>query len=184
MKPNVSVRSNVYIRADCDLRTDRQFIAQVRGRSALTRLIAVLEPGTEPRAAAQRHLSETQLSQVAWQARCAHCGALPEGPVAGPLGIEVVFRCPRAECSIPSRIARSVAVDVTLIRTAAERFAKPVSDIVEEALVDADATVDEPPAARDVVRVPITVRLTLSQHHFMSDASIERALRRYLSRRH
>jgi hypothetical protein len=181
MKSNVIVRSNVYIRSGADLERDSLFISQVRGRVALWQLLQRVAPGTEPTTAARRHLNETQLSQVAWQARCAHCGASPEGPVVTPHGIEVEFRCPRAVCHTSSLIARTIAVDVAVLRESLDRFRKPISDIVQDALRAWRQRDGEPSTAPPGIRVSTTIRLTLTQHHFLSDACIEHALRLYLS---
>lgn len=179
---NVTVRSNVFVRTDSELRRDRSFIMQVRGASALMHLLRVLEPSAEPISAARRHLSEDQLTQVAWQARCAHCGALPEGPVALPGGlVEVQFRCPRSVCHPPSHIARTIVIDVNIIRECTERFGTPLSEIVQDALDARRADISNVSAGPAIVRVPITIRLTLTQHYRFGDAHIEHALRLFLS---
>src|SRR5262249_38547986 len=134
IKSNVTVRSNVFIREDTEVERDRAFVAQVRGRTALERVLARVEPGMTTVDAARRHFSYGQLAQVAWQARCSGCGAFPEGPVRVNGQIEVRFRCPRQVCENPQYSARTILIDVELIRRSVEVLQRPFEVIVQDAL--------------------------------------------------
>jgi hypothetical protein len=177
---NVTVRSNVFIRRTPDVEKDPAFVSQVRGRKALMALLGRLEPGGDPVSSARKHFSQEQLAQVAWQARCGYCGAYPEGPVAVDGRLEVEFRCPLRICGSSDHVARTLVIDVVLIQQCVEKLKKPFELVVQDALKTSDpgsAPCALPPAAR----VPIPVRLTLTQNHFYSDGDIERAVRRLLS---
>jgi hypothetical protein len=176
---NVTVRSNVFIRKTEDVGHDREFIAQVRGRAALETLLERLHPGFDRVDAARKHFSHGQLAEVAWQARCGHCGAFPEGPVLVNGKVEVQFRCPRQACPVAAFSVRTVLIDVELIRRSVDTLKQPFEAIVQEALKQpitelATALVPE------VERVPITLRMSLTQKYVFTDAHIENAVRRHL----
>src|SRR3954447_20086042 len=157
-KSNVTVRSNVFVRRAVDVRQDSAFIAQVRGRSALESLLRLLEPDRDRVDAARKYFTREQLSQVAWQTRCAACGAFPEGPVVAKGELEVQFRCPRQICHIAPYSARTLSIDIDLIRRCDEILKQPFEVVVHEALRSpiADLAAARLPAAS---RVPITVRM-------------------------
>src|SRR5260370_28753118 len=100
-RSNVKLRSNVFSSAG---KFRAAFPQQINGAAALKKYLAVIAPHTEPSAAARHHLQPRQQAQLAYELPCSECGAIPEGPVRTPEGIELHFRCPRSEC----REARSV----------------------------------------------------------------------------
>jgi hypothetical protein len=177
--PNISVRSNVFVRRHQNIADDVEFLSQVRGRTALLLLLRRLAPTQQPKDAARTFLNRRQLGEVAWQARCALCGAFPEGSVTCRGSTEVQFRCPAATCTPLNRVARIVLINVGLLMQCAEKFRRPLPAIVQEALQHQNA-----PSARaepsEGNRRPVTVLLTLSQYHFLSDADIEAALKAYV----
>lgn len=183
-KSNVTIRSNVFVRRACSLEDDRAFVSQVRGHELLLHLLARLEPGADPVRAARRHFSLAQLAQVAWQARCGHCDALPEGPVLRADRIEVQFRCPRNVCPAANYTAKTVLIDVALVRLCDSVFKKSVAEVVQDALRNPPATSGlRTPVGDGVQRVPVTVRLTLTQRYFYTDHDIEQAVGRLLTTR-
>jgi hypothetical protein len=180
-KPNITIRSNVFIRNGAGLRSDRAFIAQVRGRSALLHLFRRIEPNGDLATIARKYLTRTQLAEVAWQSPCSICGAFPEGPVTRNGTLEVQFRCPRNTCGASEFLARTVVLSVDLVRRCSDVFKKPISEIVQDALKVHEAPAEEPP--NGVKRVSVVVRLTLSQRYFLIDRDIESALWRLLRSR-
>lgn len=174
-KPNITIRSNVFVRDSAELRSDRIFIAQVRGRSALLHLLKRIEPNSDLAVTAQKYLTRTQLAEVAWQAPCSICGAFPEGPVTHHGTLEVQFRCPRSTCSASELLPRTVVLSLDLVRRCSDVFKKPIGEIVQDALKVRQAAPAEEPR-NSVMRVPVVVRLTLGQRYFLTDRDIESAL--------
>jgi hypothetical protein len=180
IKSNVTVRSNVFVRRATELGADPAFVAQVRGRSALESLLQRLQPWGDRVDAARKHFTHEQLSQRAWQARCGTCGAFPEGPVLANGALEVQFRCPRHTCRTLRYSARTILIDVELIRRCDEILKQPFEVIVQEALKHPVAQLGaaQRPAAD---RRPVTVRMTLTQKYVFTDALVEDAVRRLLA---
>lgn len=174
-KPNITIRSNVFVRNGAELRSDRAFIAQVRGRSAVLHLLKRIEPNSDLAITARKYLTRTQLAEVAWQAPCSICGAFPEGPVTRYGTLEVQFRCPRNTCGASEFLPRTVVLSLDLVRRCSDVFEKPIGEIVQDALkVQQAVPVEEP--RNSVMRVPVVVRLTLAQRYFLTDRDIESAL--------
>ncbi len=181
-KPNITIRSNIFIRNGAELRRDRAFIAQVRGRHALLHLLKRIEPNGDLATTARKYLTRTQLADVAWQSPCGMCGAFPEGPVTRNGTLEVQFRCPRNTCGASEFLARTVVLSLDLVRRCSDVFKKPIGEIVQDALkVQQAAPAEE--LRNGVMRVPVVVRLTLAQRYFLTDRDIESALWRLLRSR-
>ena len=156
--PNITIRSNVFVRREVGLFKDSAFISQVRGRSALMILLRGLAPHEDPARAARRYLDRRQLAQVAWQARCSVCDGFPE----------------------------TVLIDIEVVRRSTAVLNKPFEEIVQDALRHENGTgsrlvIDED-VERKGMRVRVPVRLSLSQWHFCSDEEIESAIKTYLAR--
>jgi hypothetical protein len=177
---NVSVRSNVFIRVSLDPAEDEKFLSQVRGRGAILKLLHRIAPDQDNRRAALKYLSKNQLAEVAWQAPCAICGALPEGPVTGTNALEIQFRCPRGTCPAGNVIPRAVLLDIHLIRGITEKFGKTLPEILPSALQMHDQMTQRSltpgPTQAHANRRRVVVLLSRSQYHFLSDADIESAL--------
>jgi hypothetical protein len=174
-KPNITIRSNVFVRNGAELQSDRAFIAQVRGRSALLRFLKQIEPNGDLATTAHKYLTRAQLAEVAWQAACSICGAFPEGPVTCDGTLEVQFRCPRGTCRASEFLPRTVLLNLDLVRRCSDVFRNPIGEIVQDALkVQRPVAVEE--SQQSVVRVPVVVRLTLAQRYFLTDRDIEAAL--------
>src|SRR5437016_6332702 len=131
---NVTIRSNVFVRGEREIAKDTAFISQVRGRSALLRLLRRLAPNENPARSARRYLNRRQLAQVAWQSRCSLCDGLPEGPVLCNGIVEIQFRCPRNSCAATNSFPRTVLIDVDLVQRCSELLPKSFQEIVQEAL--------------------------------------------------
>jgi hypothetical protein len=183
-RPNITVRSNVFVRSGAELRSDHTFILQVRGRSALLQLLKQLEPNVEPITTARKFLSRTQLAQVAWQSACGVCGGYPEGPVTRNGVLEVQFRCPRQACTASEFTARTVVLSLELVRRCSEVFKKPIDEIIQSALKAYPAQQTNPEVQPcKCLRVPVVVRLTLAQRYFLTDRDIESAVTHLLCSR-
>lgn len=173
-RPNISIRSNVFVRNGTELRSDSAFIAQVRGRNALLQLLKHLEPNGNLLPTARKYLSRPQLAQVAWQSPCSICGAFPEGPVTRDGTLAIQFRCPRKICSVSEFLPQTVVLSLDLVRRSSDVFKKPISEIIQDALKAQPPVPEEQPSKGS--RVPVVVRLTLAQRYFLTDRDIESAL--------
>ena len=118
-KSNVKLRSNVFPSAG---KFRAAFPQQINGAAALKKYLAVIAPHTEPSAAARHHLQPRQQAQLAYELPCSECGAIPEGPVRTPEGIELHFRCPRSECREARTAARTVDLSVEIMNHLSTRF--------------------------------------------------------------
>lgn len=178
-KSNVRVRSNVFVRADVPLEQDVLFLAQVRGTSAIGKVLDKLKPGQRHEMAGRQLLTPKQLSEVAWQVRCV-CGAFPEGPISRGAGVEIQFRCPQNNCKPSSYRARTVYLDRYIVDVLTQRFQKTLSKIVADALSIGEQSIQ---AQSSREKFPFPVRLTLSQYTLVSDSEIEKALYATLERK-
>lgn len=173
-RPNVSIRSNVFVRSGTELRNDNAFIAQVRGRNALLQLLRRLEPNGDLLTTARKYLSRLQLAQVAWQSPCSICGAFPEGPITRDGTLEIQFRCPRKICSVSEFLPQTVVLSLDLVRRCSDLFNKPIGEVIQDALKAQQLVPEEQSSSGP--RVPVVVRLTLAQRYFLTDRDIESAL--------
>jgi hypothetical protein len=184
---NVSIRSNIFVRVSSDLANDKEFLWQVRGREAILKLLHRIASSQDTRQVARKYLSKNQLAQVAWQAPCALCGALPEGPVMGKSGLEIQFRCPRGTCPVGNLMRRTILLEIDLIRRLTNRFGKTVPEILPTALQQIDPLIDTmrspEPARVNFTRRRVVVFLTRSQYYLLTDTDIESALNDFLETR-
>lgn len=173
MKSNVAIRSNLFIRQTVSTKEDREFLKQVKGKTALVRLIAQfpeLEPGSRSSALTQR-----QVAELVWETPCTSCGAIPEGPIWRNGKLEIAFRCPLTLCKVASYRARTVSLDRNIVTRATTALGLPLSEAIAIALRGIDG---KSPSTTGVaaLRRPFTVRLSPSQYHFLADIDIEAAL--------
>jgi hypothetical protein len=184
---NVSVRSNVFVRTNPDLKNDKKFLSQIRGWEAIIKVLGRIAPNQDIRRAATKYLSKAQLAEVAWQSPCAICGAFPEGPVQSSSGVEVQFRCPRGTCRERGFTPRPILLEIDLIRNLTNAFGKTIPDILALALQSFEQTGSDNPSEEPLQpRVNcrrVVVLLTHSQYYFLTDADITSALRSFLERR-
>lgn len=177
-KSNVRVRSNVFLRATVPLEQDILFLAQVRGTTAIGKVLDKLRPGQRHESAGRQLLTPKQISEVAWQVRCV-CGAFPEGPISRGTGVEIQFRCPQNSCIPSSYRARTVYLDRYIVDVLTQRFQKTLSEIVADALRTGEHSLQSQSPSE---KFPFPVRLTLSQYTLVSDSEIQKALYATLER--
>lgn len=182
-KSNVSLLSNVYLRAECDAREDVRFQEQVRGRKALLRLLGIVAPGEDVKRAAQRHLSGRQRAELDWQTRCAECNAYPFGPVLRKGARHLEFRCPRRVCPVSLTTTRYPRLNRTIVEEVAARMGMPAiyaPHAITKLLQNRDI-----PSAEEYVQdrkelCYYAVRLSWTQYYSLSDEDIEAELKRIL----
>lgn len=174
-RSDVAFRSNIYLRAACELHEDRQFIARVRGHGALNVLLSKLSPLSPPNDTARHYLTNRQLAEWLWSGRCDMCGCVPEGPVIRGGKEEIEFRCPRGTCHASQRVSRMVLLDSRLVGRACEELEQFQEEVIRLALSRGRSAVIRPP---DLSRQPrrFTVRLTRWQAYMLEDMDIENAL--------
>lgn len=170
----MTIRSNVFIRHPGSVKEDNKFIKQVRGKTALTKLIAQF-PELESSAHGTKLLDQRQVAELVWETPCTKCGAIPEGQIWSKGRLEIAFRCPLAVCAVSSHRARTVSLDPNIVRKVTSAFGLSLSEVVDVALTSMGDTVSST-AGIACSRRPFTVRLSPSQYHFLSDTDIEAAL--------
>lgn len=176
MKSNVSVKSNVYTRQPVDLFRDQPFIAQVRGREALVKILRTLRPGGDPISAARGLLTPRQIAELAWERRCDICGAIPEGPVSHSGVEQIEFRCPRGLCKTQAYRNRVVLLDLNLVSEATAKTSLTLPEVVRKALDRFRPSPGSLPSRRCTTIRRFAVKLTPYEFYFLSDAEIESSL--------
>jgi hypothetical protein len=178
VKPNVTVRSNIFVRSHFQLRDDSDFIAQVRGRTALLCLLGRISSLSNVLMAARACLSQRQVAEIAWEVPCVECSALPEGAITRMGHEEVEFRCPKGKCEQSKLRGRTILLDPQLVQLATSRWGKPLSEVLQDALKSYRKEASQNGLSESTHKRPFTIRTTLSQHYFFSDPDIEGALAR------
>lgn len=175
MKPNITVRPNVFIRSSSELSKDHKFLLEVRGRNALVKVLRRISPSSDLQSAARAHLSQRQVAEIAWDLPCADCGEFPEGTVTRNGQQEIQFRCPKKRCPSRQWVGRRVLLDPQLVERLLSSFGESLTEVSGVALAGYQkSTRPQLPAPK--VRRPYTIGLTPSQNYFFSDADIENAL--------
>jgi hypothetical protein len=174
IKSNVTIRSNLFVRQQVPIKEDRLFVRQVRGKTALGKLIAQF-PELESSGYRNSVLNQRQVAELVWEMPCTKCGAIPEGPVLGDGSPEITFRCPLAVCRAASYRARTILLDANIVRGVTSAVGLPLSEVVVIALRNTDGKALSTVGIASSRR-PFTVRLSPSQYHFLSDTDIEAAL--------
>lgn len=176
MKPNITVRSNVFIRSRSQLKDDSDFIAQVRGRTALMKLLGRISSLSDVLASGRACLSQRQVAELVWEVPCAECGALPEGAITRMGHEEVEFRCPKGKCGQSKLRGRTILLDPKLVEETISLCGKPLSEVIQDALKGYRKEPSQPGPLESTRKRPFTIRIPLSQHYFFSDRDIEAAL--------
>lgn len=96
MKPNVRLRSNVYIRTAEEIRYDRAFRDQVRGHKAIRQMVARFIPYQTSEVLSEK-LTPWQLHQY-YERECPFCLCQVYGPVRRQDGIVYVWKRPPKYC--------------------------------------------------------------------------------------
>jgi len=110
MNSNVGLRSNVCLGDLAQLKSGGELLRHVRGRPALRKLLARLEPGRPLADAAQIHLRPEQVAEL-FQDACAECGFFTCGPVSSAEGPVLAVRCPRNRCASSILPTRPLLID-------------------------------------------------------------------------
>lgn len=89
MKSNLKLKSNVYLRdIDKDLRSDKKFVAQIRGIKAIRKMLwkafeipENVRPDDQEVVNAKRSgmISEAQFNALKWEILCRNCKSIPVG---------------------------------------------------------------------------------------------------------
>ena len=177
---NIDIRSNVHLRSEKPLVSDREFVRHVRGRTAIGKLLRRLAPNLDPAEAGRRSLlTVRQAAEWAWQKPCELCGCIAEGPVKKGVAETIEFRCPLGQCLSRSFVPRAFLLDVSVVDLVTRRTGRPFNDVVRLAL---ESNWRESPRDKTIVRSPrrYIVSLTPWQAYMLTDADVEQALAFYV----
>jgi hypothetical protein len=158
------------------LKDDSDFIAQVRGRTALLKLLGRISSVSDVLVSARACLSQRQVAELVWEVPCAECGALPEGAITRMGHEEVEFRCPKGKCEQSKLRGRTVLLDPELVEQATSHGGKPLSEVIQDALKQYRKETSQTVLSESNGKRRFTIRIPLSQHYFFSDHDIEAAL--------
>ena len=174
---NIEIRSNVYVRSAGSLADDKVFCNHVRGWSAIQKLVGKISPNANVEQAA-KWLTKLQFAEWMWARKCDICGCIPEGPVKRGNDIEIVFRCPRKQCSSTALKAKTILLRVDIVATACARSRMPPPETLRLALsTDWQSTKTAP--IEKPIRRPYTVRLTPWEWYMLNPDDMESALSHY-----
>lgn len=177
MTPNITIRSNIYIRIMDSIKEDRKFISQVRGRAALKRLLRIVGASEDT----PGFLTARQRAEIRWEVPCSLCHSYPEGAVVRD-GLEmVVFRCPRGHCTGSTTVARTVLLSrCDLSELMSKTGAQSPSAAVEVALSQWKGGVPETrrEPSSDLIRLPL--RLSLTRAQLLDDVTIGALIRDFV----
>lgn len=122
MRSNLNLRSNVYLRKrSVALQNDEAFLGQVRGESAVGKLLGMYGiPGGHRRHSdsevialfRQNKLTQRQLNTIKWELRCIRCDCIPVGVSFRDV---VEFRCSEPGCAQSSTPVRSVLIPDSIL---------------------------------------------------------------------
>jgi hypothetical protein len=182
-RSNVALFSNVYLRVDRPLSEDSDFQKRVRGRPALTRMLALVAPGHSLDAAARRYLEPWQRADLDWQVRCVWCGAFPLGKVRRLNDVSVEFRCPLGSCR-QARAHRLVRLDFNIVSNFARRLAAPTHVAAVQSVFDDCRIVVTPEYVQEpnADLRPYPARMSWTDYYVLSDADIEAEIVRRLEK--
>lgn len=146
---------------------------QISGAAALKKYLVQLAPGSDLAAAARLHLRPWQQAQLAYELPCSECGAVPEGPVRTPTGIELEFRCPRGRCGNARAFSLTVDLSLELVQAAMRRFGIDAFAVIGRAFCDWSQRVGSggPPSAPTIQR---PIRVNRTQYYLYSMETLPR----------
>jgi len=176
MKSNVSVKSNVYTRQRVDLSRDKAFLAQVRGREALVKILKRLRPTGDLLTSGRTLLTPRQIAELAWEQRCDICEAIPEGPVSRAGVEQIEFRCPRGRCKAQTYRKKTVLLDLNVVAQATAKTQLTAPEVVRKALDRFRPGADSPPKSGRSITRPFVLKLTPYEFYFLRDEEIESSL--------
>jgi hypothetical protein len=182
MKPNVSVKSNVYVRQGVELIRDRPFLEQIRGRDALVKILRRFSPAGDPVGSTRGSFTPRQVAELAWEQRCDICGAIPEGPVSRGGVEQIEFRCPRGQCKTQTYRIKTVLLDFKLVDEATAKMKLTPAEVVRKALetFPPKPGTQASECTRGVTR-RFPVKLTPYEFYFLTDEEIESSLLSFIT---
>ena len=139
------------------------FQEQVRGRTALLKMLRMIHGGTAEYGAA-RLLTLRQRVEFYVDLRCGECGAVAEGPVRHNGSLSYEFRCPKNRCAVKAEVVRQVDLDRQLAAKCVEVFGPAFDRTIQRAL---DRPVPDPliPVEPEFLVPSCHVKLTRNQAH-------------------
>jgi len=176
LKSSVTVRSNVYVRTNEPLQSDKAFVKRIHGRGAIAKALALLEVNSTDRSQLTRVLTPRQIAEWAWERRCEHCGCIPEGPVFIEGREEIRFRCPLGKCESRELLGRSVLLNPALVDRVTRRTGLPLMQTAQLILSRTDFSRVKRPTTPSTRRAPFIVALTPWQRYMLTNEDIEAAL--------
>jgi hypothetical protein len=180
IKSNVTIRPNVYVRTENDIEKDKRFVSQVRGRTALMRLLKHIAPSGDLNSSAKLRLSQRQVAELAWELPCSDCGSFPEGPVDRHGEESIEFRCPKHICVLQRTVGRIVMLPVGLANRLVMKDRRPISDIISDALLAYAGNSSRLSDLKETGKLPFAIRLTRTQNYLFSDQEIQTAISEWL----
>jgi hypothetical protein len=121
--------------------------------------------------AARVYLRPWQQAQLAYELPCSECGAIPEGPVRTPGGIELDFRCPRGHCDNSRGFALIVDLSLDFVQRAAQRSGGDVFARIGRGFCEWSQSVGAgSPPSKPTIQRPIRVNRTM--HYLYSLESL------------
>jgi hypothetical protein len=152
------------VRREPSVANDLQFLHQVRGRIALSKL-------TRLEGRIRSLFNKRQIAELSWERRCFRCGAIPEGVVMRN-GQEIVeFRCPLGECTFSETKTRTILLEPRLLDAITRKYNLPISECLLRIIGTIHVIRQATTGARGPV-APIHLRLPLSIHYFYTDQDI------------
>jgi len=180
-RSSVTLRSNVFLRTEQPLAEDLSFLRRVHGRSAISRMLALLHTNQMPASQLKHILTSRQAAEWAWEHRCDRCGCVPEGPVMVNGHEEIKFRCPLGICRSREFAGKSILLDPALVDRLTRHTGLPLIQAVQFVLARTEVSSLEVSALPLALRRrPFTVALTPWQRYMLTNEQIEAALKRYL----
>jgi hypothetical protein len=176
MRSNVAVRSNVHIRQDIELLRDGPFLAEIRGRAALLKVLKRIASPIDPITSARGLFTPRQVAELAWEQRCDVCGAIPEGPVTRNGQVQIEFRCPRGQCQTLMYRRRTALLDLSVVEEATAKTGLTVAEVVRLALDTRDFSTPLGISNQKYVPRRFTLKLTPYEFYFITDQEINSAM--------
>lgn len=165
MRSNLRLRSNVYLRQrSIALRDDKAFVPQLRGESAVRKLLGMYgipsghrrHNDSEVIALFRQHkLTHRQLNMIKWELRCIRCDCIPVGVTFRDA---VEFRCSEPGCAQYSTPVRSILIpdSVLVAHPPSTAWEKILSGAIQSCRGVPPDLPTEQPRTRVVVRVAPT----------------------------
>jgi hypothetical protein len=165
LRSNLRLKSNVYVRnTSLELRDDEAFVHQVRGESAVRRLLGMYGIPPERRSHSDSEviglltrgrLTQRQLNTIKWGLPCVRCGCIPIGVTFG----DVV----ESRCDEPGCVQRTMPVRPILIPESVVRDHAPFSSwgqILSDAIQSCGGVPPAPSCDQPTLRIAVRIAPT------------------------